>query len=85
MGYERMVELREALEEYCDLENDEHGEAVSMLCQMVSRSDYVSDVFVAAVEKEMEEQLATYKERTNIVTREEVVTRTYTELEWVDD
>jgi hypothetical protein len=82
MGYHEMSEMREKLEEYCELENDEHGEAVSLLCQMVSRSDYVNEEFAIALEKEMAEQLATYQERTRIVEREETSTHTVRELEW---
>jgi len=80
MGYKNMLEMKEELEKYWELEDDEHGEAVSLMCSLVSRYDYVSDDFKIALEKELAHQLNNYKEYTEIVEREVTHSKTLKEL-----
>jgi hypothetical protein len=80
MSYARLLKIKEQLEEYWELEDDEHGEAVSLMCELVSRYDYVSDDFKIALEKELAHQLNNYKEYTEIVERQVTHSKTLKEL-----
>lgn len=80
MGYSELVALRDEIRPYCELENDEHGETVNMLCNMVRYFDYLSDELTTLLEVELKEHLGTYRESCEIVERKETVT--IRELVW---
>lgn len=71
------------LEKYAELENSEIGECWIALLSLVRRLDCcLSDGLAAAVEKEIEEQIANIEENAEIVEREETRTVKFIELEW---
>ena len=80
--YEKLEDLREKLEEYCEVENDEHGEYVRGLCQVSNYSYCMDNEFMDALIKVMGYELENYCEHCVIVETEETYTREYKELEW---
>jgi hypothetical protein len=81
--YEQLCDLQEELEQYYELENDEHGECVTMLCGMVRCTNYyMSAGFEKALLKELQMQLKNYKQSAEIVEEEVEVKRTSRSLNW---
>lgn len=81
-----MVEYEdiEKLQEYSEMEGNELGDACRILCQLNRFCDYLSDEFVAALEKEFYEQLQNFTENTEIIERkvERTIIETIVELKW---
>lgn len=82
-NHERLEELQEALEAYCEYENDEHGEYVRGLCQVSNYSYCMDKDFAEALIKQMESELKNYEEFCRVVRTTENYTREYVELEWL--
>ena len=80
--HEKLEELRENLEEYCEHENDEHGEMVRGLCQLSNYSYCMDKPFIDALIQQMKWELENYREFCTIVETEVSYTNKYTELEW---
>lgn len=76
-------EKRNELERYADLEESVIGDACTLLLQLCSYTDYISDEFSVALEKEIDEQLDCFKGNTVIEDREETITRKFKELVWI--
>lgn len=81
--HERLEELREDLEAYCEYENDEHGEYVRGLCQLSNYSYCMDNDFADALMKQMEWEAENYRKFCRITRTTENYTREYVELEWV--
>ena len=80
--YEKLEDLQEKLEAYCEYESDEHGEYVRGLCQVSNYSYCMDNDFIDALTKQMKSELQNYEEYCTVVKTEETYTREYTELEW---
>lgn len=65
-----MDEDIEILSEYANLEKTEIGEMLSSLISMYRNSDYVTQEFAEAIEKEVRFQVKWFKEHVKIVDRE---------------
>lgn len=79
------MDLREKAEElrkYADLEGTEIGELCNALIAVAYRAEYSSEEFIAALDKELTEQLDNFKQNATIVSRDETFTRKVIELEW---
>ena len=74
----------EELEKYAKLEGCELGEALRDLCSLANYSNYLSEDFEKAVEKEVKYQLEYFKKNTKIVTNTRTETYEYEELEWLN-
>lgn len=68
--------------EYINLEGSELGEACSLLIQMVSYQDYISEEFKEALTKEIKAQFKNFKDNCKIVTKKVKITQIVKELEW---
>ena len=75
-------EKAEELKKYADLENDELSEFWMGLISTAYRADFASDEFAAALEKEIDDQLAYCKENATIVEKDQTYTRKVVSLEW---
>ena len=80
--HDKLSELVEQLEKYCEHENDEHGEYVSGLCYVAAYSYCFDDEFADALIKQMKYELDNYHEFCTVVETEVTYTNKYTELEW---
>jgi hypothetical protein len=81
-----MIEQKDfdELQEYIELEGTEIGETCGTLSVLCQQSDYLSDEFIEALEKEVMRQLNNFRE--NTVIEERVIDRfepcTVKELVW---
>lgn len=82
MHLDERYNLLEELEVYIQLEGTEIGECCAALRNVANNMEYLSEDFVAAVDKELLEQLNMFKERCTITERTETYTRTFKELDW---
>jgi len=80
--HEKLEELKEQLEAYCEYENDEHGEMVRYLCHLSDYSYMMDKDFIDALTTQMKSELENYLEYCTLVESEETYTRKYIELEW---
>ena len=83
-NYQRINELRESLQSYCEHENHEHGEMVDALCKLSYYVDYITDEMTDCLAAEMEIELDNYEQNAEIVEGEEVMTIRTTEFRWKD-
>lgn len=80
--YEKLSEIQLKLEEYCEYEQDEHGEFIQGLCHLASYSYCMGEEFLNALTKQMEVELRIYEEHCTLVKKTETQTHEWTELEW---
>ena len=81
-AYDKLEELQERLAEYCEVENDEHGEYVRGLCQVSKYSYCMGDEFLNALIAQMEWESENYRKFCRITRTTENYTREFVELEW---
>jgi len=81
-NHERLEELREELEAYCEYEDDEHGEYVRGLCQVSNYYYCMGDEFRNALIAQMEWESENYRKFCRITRTTENYTREFVELEW---
>ena len=78
-----MDDTVEELRKYVDIDGptsmSEQGE---LICSLAGYTDYFSDEFGVALEKEIKLQLKNYKDFSRIVETEETFTRNCVELVW---
>jgi len=85
LEYSEICELREKLEEYGNLEETSHGEAVRALCFLSSYPDYITDELWDAVVDAMQYELKNFTDNAKIVTLPMTFTRDVIELKWNDE
>lgn len=72
----------EELQKYAELEYSEAGEASMALVELWRYRDFLSKEFIDAYQLEVISTAGWFKSNCEIVTREEIVTKTVLELEW---
>lgn len=71
----------EKLSEYADLSNDEVGEAINIMMELLNYESVLSTKLMDALLKELEAQYSWFSENTKIVERKKTITRAYDVLE----
>ena len=70
------------LQRYASLDNTKLGEACNLLISLQGYEPYLTDAFTEALRTEIKEQLENFQTKARIVEKEEIIKRTYEELEW---
>lgn len=81
-NHEKFRELVGKLEEYCQHENDEHGEFVRGLCVLANYYYCMRNDLTDALLEQMQWEVENYQTHCRIVRTPETYTREYVELEW---
>lgn len=72
----------EALRVYAEIGGTEVEEMCIYLIQIAQRTDFLTDEFIVALDKELGDNLNAYKDYSRIVETEETFTRTVKTIEW---
>ena len=85
--WQEIREMAAEIETYAELMEDEYGEALLLLCQLNHRSEYLGDDFGDILGSKIRSQLEYLKENCKIVKTEQETkeTRTYVDIEWINE
>lgn len=75
--------ILDELKEYTELSNDESGEVCNCLLQLDGYRDYLGEPFLDALDKEIQQQLQSYKDCFEIEEVTETQTITYKQLNYI--
>jgi len=70
------------LKKYAEYQNDEIGDALSLMISLYGYEDYIPKELHKILTKCLKEQLKWYEENTRFITKEINIPRTITELEF---
>ncbi len=82
MEIEQAREIVGELKKYADIEGCELGEYCQVLCELVGSFGIMSKIFRKFVEAELLVQLQNFKDNSEIVETETMMTHKLKELEW---
>ena len=82
MEIEQAMKIAEELKKYAEIEGCELGEYCQVLCGLVGSFGIMSKIFRKFVEAELLVQLQNFKDNSEIVETETMMTHKSKELEW---